>query len=81
MYMPGFGGGQGSPELNVNPWLVSTIVQQMRAFRRAVGDGVGLKLDLNYNFRTDGFLQVRWRSHRSHRLHRLRAPKASSGWG
>lgn len=58
MYMPGFGGGEGSPELNATPRLVSTIVQQMRTFRSAVGDDIGLKLDLNYNFRTDGFIQV-----------------------
>ena len=58
MYMPGFGGGDNSPELNVSQPLVRGIVRQMRAFREACGDGIGLRLDLNYNFRTDGFLQV-----------------------
>lgn len=58
MYMPGFGGGSGSPELNITPKLISTVVTQMRTFREAVGDNVGLKLDLNYNFKTDGFIAM-----------------------
>ena len=30
----------------------------MRTFRRACGDGIGLRLDLNYNFRTEGFCEI-----------------------
>ena len=37
MYMPGFGGGEGSPELNASPALVKRIVAQMRLFREACG--------------------------------------------
>lgn len=128
MYMPGFGGGIGSPELNVTPQIVSGvymytrlytcmcafvvcqcvfvfctpgcthvfvcacnvlvctstrsctcnnckrvlwtkvdgyprcdpigIVEQMRTFRKGAGNDIGLKLDLNYNFKTDGFIQI-----------------------
>ena len=58
MYMPGFGGGSGSPQLNIHQPLIKTIVTQMRTFREAVGDDIGLKLDLNYNFKTDGFIQI-----------------------
>eukprot|EP00041_Stephanoeca_diplocostata_P005256 m.58899 g.58899 ORF g.58899 m.58899 type:complete len:443 (+) comp15661_c0_seq1:133-1461(+) len=58
MYMPGFGGGVGSPELNVTPKIVSGIVEQMAAFRKGAGNDIGLKLDLNYNFKTDGFIQI-----------------------
>jgi hypothetical protein len=58
MYMPGFGGGAGSPELNAQPWLVSRLVEQMRVFRQACGNDIGLKLDLNYNFKTDGFVKI-----------------------
>ena len=56
--MPGFGGGAGSPELNVPRTLVPKIVQQMRAFRQHLGDDIGLKLDLNYNFKTEGFIAI-----------------------
>ena len=33
-------------------------VVQMRTFRRACGDAIGLRLDLNYNFRTEGFCEI-----------------------
>lgn len=58
MYMPGFGGGIGSPELNLPHHLVPEIVQQMRIFRQGVGDDIGLRLDLNYNFKTEGFVAI-----------------------
>ena len=58
MWMPGFGGGLMSPELNVTPKLVTTLVEQMKVFREACGDDIGLKLDLNYNFKTDGFIAI-----------------------
>ena len=38
--------------------LVTGLVEQMRTFRAGLGEGVGLKLDLNYNFKTDGFIRV-----------------------
>ena len=30
----------------------------MKTFREACGDDIGLKLDLNYNFKTDGFIAI-----------------------
>ena len=56
--MPGFGGGKGSPELNCPNELVPMVVKQMQLMRERLGDGVGIRLDLNYNFKTEGFLQV-----------------------
>ena len=38
--------------------LVTGLVEQMRTFRAGLGEGVGLKLDLNYNFKVEGFKQV-----------------------
>eukprot|EP01047_Picozoa_sp_COSAG01_P077773 COSAG01_NODE_14129_length_1493_cov_1.270445_2_plen_122_part_00 len=52
------GGGEGSPQLNATPKLVKTLVEQMRVFRQACGDDIGLKLDINYNFKTDGFAAI-----------------------
>ena len=34
------------------------MVKQMRTFRQACGDSIGLRLDLNYNFRTEGFCEI-----------------------
>lgn len=58
LHMPGFGGGVGSPELNSDPKLISAVVEQMRALREGAGPSISMKLDLNYNFKTDGFIAM-----------------------
>ncbi len=58
MYMAGFGGGLGGPELNVQQDQIDQLVEQMRALRAGCGDSVGMKLDLNYNFKTDGYIRI-----------------------
>jgi len=56
--MPGFGRGAGWPELNWDPDLLESFSRQMAAFRDGAGPGVELMLDLNFNFKTEGFLQI-----------------------
>lgn len=58
VYMPGFGRSQGSPELNGEAWLIDLIVKQMEAFRDGAGPDIGLKLDLNFNFKVEGYIRV-----------------------
>ena len=58
VYMPGFGRGGYGPELNGEPWLIEWIARQMEAFREGAGPDIGLKLDLNFNFRTEGYVRV-----------------------
>jgi len=58
MYMPGFGGGVGSPELNLPPTLIPRLLDQMRAFRQGAGPDIGFRIDLNYNFKTEGYIQI-----------------------
>jgi galactonate dehydratase len=58
MYRPGFSGGAGDPDRNPSPAVVRAAVEQMTAFREGAGPGVGLKLDINFNFRTEGFLRM-----------------------
>ncbi|MEA3493452.1 MAG: mandelate racemase/muconate lactonizing enzyme family protein [Candidatus Margulisiibacteriota bacterium] len=58
VYMPGFKGGLGSPELNVNNKIIDTINSQISAFRRGTGDDVGIILDLNFNFKTEGYIKI-----------------------
>ena len=57
IHMPGFN-GPGSPELNINRDLVDGLVAQMTAFRDGAGPGVGLHLDLNFNFKTEGYIRL-----------------------
>jgi len=58
LYMPGFGGGAGGPELNLPPWLIPKLLEQLEALRRGAGPDVAIKLDLNYNFKPEGVVQI-----------------------
>ena len=58
MYQPGFARNDGWPELNVDQRLLRTIAEQMAAFREGAGPEVDLLLDLNFNFKTEGYLEV-----------------------
>ena len=57
IHMPGFN-GSGWPELNIDATLVDGLVAQMTAFRQGAGPGVGLHLDLNFNFKTEGYIRL-----------------------
>ncbi len=58
MHQPGFAHQDGWPELNVDRRLLKIISNQMAAFREGAGDEVDLLLDLNFNFKTEGYLEV-----------------------
>jgi L-alanine-DL-glutamate epimerase-like enolase superfamily enzyme len=58
MHQPGFAHQDGWPELNVDRRLLRIISDQMAAFREGAGDEVDLLLDLNFNFKTEGYLEV-----------------------
>src|SRR3954469_3217500 len=49
IHMPGFN-GSGWPALNFDRGIQDALVAEMAAFRRGAGLGVGLHLDLNFNF-------------------------------
>ncbi len=57
LHMPGFN-APFAPGLVADPGLVEDLVVQMTAFRRGAGPGVGLHLDLNFNFRTEGYIRI-----------------------
>src|SRR6201990_3437077 len=57
VHMPGFN-GPGWPELNISRDLVDGLVAQMSAFRQGAGPDVGLHLDLNFNFKTEGYIRL-----------------------
>lgn len=58
VHMPGFGRGAGWPELNWDRSVLESLAVQMSAFREGAGPELDLLLDLNFNFKTEGFLQV-----------------------
>ena len=57
-YFPCFGMGTGVPELNLEPGVFNAIVDQMAALRDVVGNDFDLILDVNSNFKTEGFIRI-----------------------
>lgn len=58
MHQPGFALNAGWPELNIDRDMLRLIEGQMAAFRDGAGEGVDLMLDLNFNFKTEGYRQI-----------------------
>jgi galactonate dehydratase len=46
------------PEMNVSSAVVQAIREELAAFREGAGPAMGLLMDLNFNFKADGFLRV-----------------------
>ena len=58
VYMPGFGRGPGGPELNLSHATIHALRDQIEAFRDGTGHGADILVDLNFNFRTDGYMTL-----------------------
>jgi galactonate dehydratase len=59
LYMPGFGrASSGHPELNADRRTLVAIAESLRALREGAGAEMALHLDLNFNFKTEGYLSV-----------------------
>lgn len=58
VYMPGFNKSEGGPELNADNSVLRNIENWISGLRSAVGDKIGIALDLNFNFKTDGYIKV-----------------------
>ncbi|MBN8900017.1 MAG: hypothetical protein J0H57_03205, partial [Rhodospirillales bacterium] len=57
-YIPGFGRTPGWPELNWDNKLLHGTAAQLQAIRDAVGPEMGIHLDINFNFKTEGFKRI-----------------------
>ena len=57
-YVPGFGRSPGWPELNWDNRLTRGITQQLMVIREVAGPELGIHLDINFNFKTEGFKRV-----------------------
>jgi L-alanine-DL-glutamate epimerase-like enolase superfamily enzyme len=57
-YRPGRGASGGFPQLNPNPVVEREIVRQIEALREGAGPDVEINLDLNMNFKPEGFLRL-----------------------
>jgi L-alanine-DL-glutamate epimerase-like enolase superfamily enzyme len=55
---PGFAYTPGWPELNLDRKVLSTLKKQLAALREGLGDDIDLMLDVNFHFKTEGFLEI-----------------------
>ncbi|MGH2392819.1 MAG: mandelate racemase/muconate lactonizing enzyme family protein [Candidatus Limnocylindria bacterium] len=59
LHSPGFARrGPGFPELNSERYLLEALRQELAAFREGAGPTMDILVDLNFNFKTEGFLKV-----------------------
>ena len=58
LHAPGFARGDYFPELNAERNVLGAIRDQLAAFREGAGPDVDILVDLNFNFKTEGFLKM-----------------------
>ena len=58
VYSPGFAVSGGAMDGVATPRVLGLVEQLIGTFREAVGPEVGIALDLNYNFRTEGVQRI-----------------------
>lgn len=58
VYMPGFFKSAGGPQLNAERATLKAIDQWVGALRAAVGTEIEIAIDLNFNFKTDGYIKI-----------------------
>jgi galactonate dehydratase len=57
-HTPGFARGESFPELNPERYVLKAIREQLAAFREGTGPDVDILVDLNFNYKTEGYLKV-----------------------
>jgi galactonate dehydratase len=57
-FAPGFGRTPGHPELNADRATLRAVHDTLAAFRQGAGPDMGIHLDVNYHFKTEGNLKV-----------------------
>ena len=58
LHAPGFARGDHFPELNAERNVLAAIQGQLAAFREGAGPDVDILVDLNFNYKTEGFLKM-----------------------
>lgn len=56
--MPGFTSSPGFPELNADPRRIALLARQVAALREGAGDLTEIFIDLNFNFKPEGYIRI-----------------------
>jgi L-alanine-DL-glutamate epimerase-like enolase superfamily enzyme len=57
-YVPGAGRGRGHPELNLPEDILAALLAQLEAMRAGGGPNVRIAIDLNFNYKVEGFRRI-----------------------
>jgi galactonate dehydratase len=57
-HVPGFARGDGFPALNPDRYAIDAMKAQLTAFRQGTGPNMDILVDLNFNYKTEGFLKM-----------------------
>jgi L-alanine-DL-glutamate epimerase-like enolase superfamily enzyme len=57
-HVPGFARGAGFPELNADRHVLDAVRAELAAFREGAGPGMDILVDLNFNYKTEGFRKM-----------------------
>jgi L-alanine-DL-glutamate epimerase-like enolase superfamily enzyme len=58
LYCPGFLRSEGFPELNAERNVIRAMCDQLAALREGAGPEIDFLVDLNFNFKTEGYLKM-----------------------
>ena len=57
-HVPGFARGEGFPALNADRYVIDAARDLLAAFREGAGAQMDILVDLNFNYKTEGFLKL-----------------------
>ena len=57
-HVPGFARGEGFPALNADRYVIDAARDLLAAFREGAGAEMDILVDLNFNYKTEGFLKL-----------------------
>src|SRR5262245_40778858 len=57
-YTPGSSRGPGHPELNLPEPMLDALIAQLTALREGAGPGVRILVDVNFNYKAEGFRRI-----------------------
>ena len=57
-HVPGFARGEGFPALNADRYVIDAARELLAAFREGAGTQMDILVDLNFNYKTEGFLKL-----------------------